>query len=88
MFKETLCLDCVALRQLSRSLQNKATLSFSGNILRGRTDLLFMGTLRTVCPTMEIFELKKQYKNVPPTLAELINDTTLALEGIWVSLNL
>lgn len=87
VFKETPPLDPVALRQLWRSLQNKATFSFSGKILGGRTDLLFMGPLGRVFPTTEIFQLQKTTQKVLLTLAKLINDNILVLEGIWVSLN-
>lgn len=46
-----------------------------------------MGPLGRVFPTTEIFHLQKTTQKVLLTLAKLISDNILVLEGIWVSLN-
>lgn len=79
--------DHVALRILWSSLQNRATVSYSGLFTGDITDLLFIYILWTVFPIMRVFQLEKMTQNLSLTLAEVLNDINQASEGIQVNLS-
>lgn len=60
---------------------------FSGKILKGITDMLFVCTLGIVLPTMGIFQLENKIQNVSLPSAKMINDIILALRKFKVNLN-
>lgn len=66
--------------------ENQATFGYLGEIIRGLAESLLLCTTWAVLPTTGIIPLENIVPNLSLSSGVTINDTTLDIEGIQVSL--